>query len=634
MKRTMESSLKYMMVCGLILAAGIISLSMQAFIAKPVFSVPTLPVLWTAGGLDPGNTGAGQAARIASDASGNVAVVSGPSLARDLAVTSYTASGSFRWRSAVTPATGTFAGDWVVAAPNGDFVAVGHNLTAGGQSIAITMVRYASDGTLLWQVDLARTLPSVARLEVDAGGNVYLAFSSVGDGQDIQLHKYDPSGNLLWSQVISTGFFANDYATSLALSPDGADVMLTGDIAGGATWITAAFNATTGVRAWLVTAAEGVAAKDVVVDDSHVYVTGQGNVGINSFLTVVAYDRATGARLWRTDKKPTDATGAAGLRMDIAPDGSLVVTGQANRGFLDWYTVSFETTGVVRWEAVRDGGLNTDEVPTGVLVLADGTAVVTGPGGPNLPGGFIPGVTVGYSSNGTLLWDAFAQLSTVWVTSLPNGDVCATGGYDALITCWRPSSGMSTPTPPPGPTSTPAPPANTGFLSPSANTAQTSGAGDNDGYQTSPVNAYTNDSLLSVAVDTDSGTNTNISCTDSGKDKHLYYNYNLNMPASAIIQGIQVRLGARVDATGGSPKICVQLSWDGGTSWTTAKATANLGTTETTYTLGSVLTTWGRTWNASDFNNGNFRLRVIDVAGDTNRDFFLDYVTVNVTFQP
>lgn len=47
------------------------------------------------------------------------------------------------------------------------------------------------------------------------------------------------------------------------------------------------------------------------------------------------------------------------------------------------------------------------------------------------------GVTAGYSSNGTLLWEAFSKLPTVWATVLPNGDVCATGGYDALITCWR-----------------------------------------------------------------------------------------------------------------------------------------------------------------------------------------------------
>jgi PKD repeat protein len=567
------------------------------------------------------------------------------------------------------------------------------------------------------------------------------------------------------------------------------------------------------------------------VDSGRVYVAGQGVTGTGTpaiayFMTVVAYDRTTGARLWRTDKKPSDSTGAAGLWMTRAPDGSLVVTGQANRGFLDWYTVAFETTGAVRWEAVRDGGLNTDEIPRSVLVLANGTTVVTGPGGPNLPGGFIQGVTAGYSPTGTLLWEAFSPLATVWAAALPSGNVCATGGYDALITCWQtpgtvnyqpvltatpmtgnapltvnfnrsvtsnpngpiisyatlnygdgtgpvdfgdgtstfalninssrtymlpgtytatftvvynnntsasaavtitvnpsvipeqlplitatPSSGTapltvtltSTATMNPNgplissyqvaygdgtsnqfilnagdgattftgnsihiytiagaynatltvsyvngvtasnsvtilvnpavvPTPTPVPSTSTGFLSPSANAALTSNAGDNNGYQASPANAYANDS--SFAVDTNSGTNTNTSCTNSGKDKHRFSSYNLNLPATAVIQGIQVRLDARADATGGSPKICVQLSWDGGATWTAAKSTTTLSTTEATYTLGSPSDTWGRSWIANDFSNTNLTVRIIDVASNTSRDFYLDYIAVNITYQP
>ena len=136
---------------------------------------------------------------------------------------------------------------------------------------------------------------------VDAAGNAYLAWSAVGSGFLVQ--KYSPTGALLWSQGDSTGG-GYAIASSLALSPDGADVAVTGSISGGATWITAVYNATTGVRRWQVAAAEGIAALDVVVDATRVYVTGQGNVGINGFLTVVAYDRATGARLWRTDANP------------------------------------------------------------------------------------------------------------------------------------------------------------------------------------------------------------------------------------------------------------------------------------------------------------------------------------------
>ncbi len=421
---------------------ALVMLTLAGAASGPALAAPTLTVSWTAGGLDAGTFSAGQAARMAVDPDGNVAIVSGPSNATDLAVTSYTSNGAFRWRSTISPTIGVFRGDWVAAAPDGDFVAVGRNFTSSGSPIAITIVRFATDGTLLWRVDLARTVPGVGRLIVDSAGSAYLAFNSVGDGQDIQLHKYSASGQLLWSRVINTGFMANDIASSIALSPDGADVVLTGRISGGATWITAAYNATSGVRRWLVTAAEGLGARDVVVDATRAYVVGQGATGAGTpqlayWLTVVAYDRFTGARLWRTDTRPDDGAHTSGLWIARAPDGALVATGQAQRGFLDWYTVAFETSGAIRWRAVRDGGLNTNEIPSAVVVLDDGTTVVTGPGGPNLPGGFIPGVTAGYSPDGTLLWEAFSRMATVWAGALPNGDVCATGGYDALITCWN-----------------------------------------------------------------------------------------------------------------------------------------------------------------------------------------------------
>jgi serine protease AprX len=181
-------------------------------------------------------------------------------------------------------------------------------------------------------------------------------------------------------------------------------------------------------------------------------------------------------------------------------------------------------------------------------------------------------------------------------------------------------------------TNTPGSSNSTGYLVPSANTAVTSSAGDNNGYQTNPANAYNDNSVF--AVDTNSGTNTNTSCTNTGKDKHNFYNYNINLPGTAVVQGIQVRLDARADSTTGAPKICVQLSWDGGTTWTTAKQTSTLTTSEATYVLGGTADTWGRTWAVGNFSNANFRIRVIDVASNQQRDFSLDYIAVNVTYQP
>jgi hypothetical protein len=134
------------------------------------------------------------------------------------------------------------------------------------------------------------------------------------------------------------------------------------------------------------------------------------------------------------------------------------------------------------------------------------------------------------------------------------------------------------------------------------------------------------------AVDTNSGTNSSSSCTDSGKDKHRFYNYGFSIPGTTVL-GIEVKLDAKADSTSGAPKLCIQLSWNAGTSWTTAKQTGTLTTTEKTYMLGSPSDNWGHTWTLSQLSNANFRVRVIDVATNTLRDFSLDWITVRVTYK-
>jgi carboxypeptidase T len=176
------------------------------------------------------------------------------------------------------------------------------------------------------------------------------------------------------------------------------------------------------------------------------------------------------------------------------------------------------------------------------------------------------------------------------------------------------------------------PPVNTGLLSPSAHAPVTSGSGDNNGYETTPANTLANDSLF--AVDTNSGTNNNTSCTSNRKDRHTFYNYSFSIPGTATITGIEVRLDGRADSTAGAPKFCVQISWDGGASWTAAKSTSTLTTSEATYLLGSATDTWGRTWASGNFSNANFRVRITDVASSTSRDFSLDWIAVQVSYTP
>lgn len=150
-------------------------------------------------------------------------------------------------------------------------------------------------------------------------------------------------------------------------------------------------------------------------------------------------------------------------------------------------------------------------------------------------------------------------------------------------------------------------------------------------YENVPANAYTADGVS--AVDTNSGSNTSTSCGNAGKDKHRYYNYGFNIPTTSVIKGLEVRLNAHADRNAGSPKICVQISWNGGLTWTAPATTPALGATLAEYTLGSPTSTWGRQWSASNFTNANFRVRVINVSSSTARDFKLDRIAVRLTYR-
>ena len=173
-------------------------------------------------------------------------------------------------------------------------------------------------------------------------------------------------------------------------------------------------------------------------------------------------------------------------------------------------------------------------------------------------------------------------------------------------------------------------PASTGFRDCAANAAVTTGSGDNNGFQTNPANACANDAAF--AEDVNSGNTNSTTCSDVGKDRHLYYTYGFTIPAGSAINGIEVRLDAWADSTSSNPFMCVDLSWDGGATWTAAKTTTTLGTAEATFTLGTTTDTWGRTWASTDFADANFRVRITDVAGNNQRDFRLDWAAVQVSY--
>ncbi|HSJ85828.1 MAG TPA: PQQ-binding-like beta-propeller repeat protein [Anaerolineales bacterium] len=567
-----------------------------------------------------------------------------------LTVTTRQGNGRVKWRF-------QHSGMYTVVRP-----AVGPDGTVYVVDIGNHLYALSPDGALKW---IARA--GAKGLAVGSDGTIYT-------GSESAIRAFNPNGTLKWA------FMQNPLAMILL----GPNVGPDGNIYAVATEGIGIFSLTpAGVLRWT----QPETYDRLIVDYQEVVF---GPNGANQQMYFLANNHLKALRL---DGSPVFTIPASGNQPATGPDGSLYTTYTALGAYTPAGSVKWSFTGVVNNAATAP-----DVGPDGVVyfvhnlstlyaVNPNGTErwrVVTSeimedpivsPSNSMLAMGGIPTygtsgffkavstgthaelwrVTLAPENGGNLVPDSRPRFTpdgqTLYITAqILGGDQSNLYGYVYAID----TAGTIAPTPTPGstktptntpvsptptntpvtstPTNTPAGGTSTGFLSPSANAAQTSGAGDNNGYQTNPANAYANDSL--VTTDTDSGTNKSTSCTDNGKDKHRYYNYNISIPATAVIQGIQVRLDARADGTGGSPKICVQLSWDGGITWTTARSTTTLSTSEATYSLGSTSDTWGRTWNSGNFSNANFRLRVIDVASNPSRDFFLDYVAVNVTYGP
>jgi len=159
----------------------------------------------------------------------------------------------------------------------------------------------------------------------------------------------------------------------------------------------------------------------------------------------------------------------------------------------------------------------------------------------------------------------------------------ATGGAPTPTFTSTPTTSTPTPTLTPTPqatatpTPTPASPTDTGWLSPSANAIDSG-----DGFEIAPENAYTDGS----------GYAGNINGAGEG---HRYYNYGISIPPNASIAGIEVRLDWWLDKVAGANSMCVELSWDGSTSWTGPKCDSQKSTSEHSVSAWELVPTLGGT---------------------------------------
>lgn len=186
-----------------------------------------------------------------------------------------------------------------------------------------------------------------------------------------------------------------------------------------------------------------------------------------------------------------------------------------------------------------------------------------------------------------------------------------------------------TPTPTPAPTVTPAatPTAtavgcvagNTGWRSPTAQSADT--GGDGDGFESNPGAAFADAGGAAANA-------------NGAGDRHRYFAFGVAIPPGCAVKGIEVRLDWWVDRAMGTNSLDVELSWNGGASWTPSKSDGSATASEHTGVLGSASDGWGRAWTAAEASDASFRVRLTASSTVARRDFFLDWAAVRVTYGP
>jgi hypothetical protein len=121
------------------------------------------------------------------------------------------------------------------------------------------------------------------------------------------------------------------------------------------------------------------------------------------------------------------------------------------------------------------------------------------------------------------------------------------------------------------------------------------------------------------------GQNGTYATTDTNNSS-AWQNHNFGISSGNTIQGIEVRL--ELSATAAIGTVSVELSSNGGESWTTPKITPTLTTSDAVVTLGGPSDLWSGIWTVSSFSDANFRVRLTGAPnGNTIR---VDEIQVRV----
>jgi WD40 repeat protein len=398
------------LVCGLVaVVAGAAVSAAGAAGARASVSPGPGSQQWAARYNGPGNAGVAYSVAV-SPGGGKVFVTgqsesAGASSDLDYATVAYNAAtGARRWVTRYNgPGNSYDAASSVAVSPTGAavFVTGVSQGTTSGLDYA-TVAYNAATGARLWVTRYngpGNGDDGAAQVAVSPGGQtVFVTGYSQGttSGLDYATVAYNAAtGAQLWVSRYHGPGSGDDFAQSLAVSPGGGTVLVTGEsktTASASDYGTVAYNAATGTQRWAARyhgpAPGDDAAHAVTVspDGRTVFVTGVSKA-TTSYLVygyaTVAYNAATGAQRWAARYNGPVPSYDTALSVAVSPGGGAVyVTGQSQGTASgdDYATVAYNAmTGAQRWAARYNGPANGDDAATSVAVSpGGGTVYVTG----------------------------------------------------------------------------------------------------------------------------------------------------------------------------------------------------------------------------------------------------------------
>jgi uncharacterized delta-60 repeat protein len=353
-------------------------------------------VLWTASFNGPIN-GGDYSNALTIDASGNVYITGRADYGTtwsDIVTIKYNSQGVQQWMARFSGAANYLDEGTIIVTDNSGNVYVGGKSTLSGTDLDMVVLKYSPAGTLLWSKYYEGAATSddyVAKLDLDAAGNIYAAGGSGGASLslDLTVLKIDPAGNMIWVKTFNGSGNGGDAAVGVKVDAGG-NIVACGYTDSGApdryNFLAIKYNPSGDVlwtRQFNGTSSHNDIATSMTVDqNSNVYMTGLSvniiGTRVDSNYITLKYN-SSGTFQWSAIYDGPNSSIDVSRSVYVDAAGDVYICGSSRgAGSDDFATIKYNNAGVSKWIMRYNGPGNQGDYGSSLIADNSGNVYVTG----------------------------------------------------------------------------------------------------------------------------------------------------------------------------------------------------------------------------------------------------------------